>query len=121
MAGSTPSFWKTGDGQRGYRRPSHRPNVVDRIERGDAAIVVRVVHDRRKEVHSLDQRQIVAQTIDPSIVGGVKAYQDVFVNRLHGQAAKRLGQHLCRELGRTTRTRNHFRQTHQFSLISLRF
>src|SRR5262249_54442602 len=56
-------FRETGDGQRGDWRARHRPNVVDRIERGDAPVIERVVNNGREEVNGLDQRQVVAQTI----------------------------------------------------------
>ena len=49
-----------GDVERGQRRAAHRVDVADRVGRGDATEVVRVVDDRREEVDGLHHRQIVA-------------------------------------------------------------
>jgi hypothetical protein len=38
---------------------------------------VRIVHDRGDEIEGLDQRQLVGQTKDPRIVGGVESDEDV--------------------------------------------
>ena len=82
IAGSTPFFGKAGDRQRGERRAGHRPDVVDRVERGDATVIKRVVNDRREKIDRLDDRQIVAQSIHSGVVGFVKTNHDVLVKRL---------------------------------------
>ncbi len=59
-----------GDVQRGQRRPAHRVDVAQRVRRGDAAEVVRIVDDGREEVDGLDECEIVAEAVDAGIVAG---------------------------------------------------
>ena len=42
-------------------RAAHRVDVGERVGRGDAAEVVRIVDDRREEIDRLHEREIVAQ------------------------------------------------------------
>ena len=48
---------KGGDGERGERPAAHRVDVGQRVGRGDRAVVLRVVHHRREEVHRLHERR----------------------------------------------------------------
>jgi hypothetical protein len=70
---------KARNGHRGYGRASHRPNIVDGIERRDATIIVRVVDDRSEEVERLDEREVVAQTVYARIVGRLETDNQVWV------------------------------------------
>ena len=60
----------------------HGPDVVDRIEGGDAAVVVRVVDDRSEEVERLHQREVVSQAVYSRVVGCIKADNQVWIERL---------------------------------------
>jgi hypothetical protein len=46
----------------------HCEHVVERIRRGDRAVVAGVVDDGREEVEREDQRALVVQTIDGRVV-----------------------------------------------------
>ena len=67
--------------QREQRRAAHRVHVRERVRRGDAAPVVRVVDDRREEVGRDDDREVGAHAVDRGIVGGVEADEQVRVRR----------------------------------------
>src|ERR1051326_3200277 len=54
---------KAGDGHGCDWRAGHRPHVVDRIQRRDATVVVRVVNDGSEEIERLDEREVVAKTV----------------------------------------------------------
>src|SRR5689334_23765939 len=75
-------FWETRNRHRRDRCSGHRPNVVDRIERTDAAEVERVVDNRRKKVERLHQSEVVAETVYSRVVGGVETDNQVWVVRL---------------------------------------
>ena len=77
-----PFFGKAGDRKRGYGRASHGPDVVDRIEGGDAAVVVWVVNNRSEEVERLHQRQVVSQTVYSRVVGCIKADNQIWIEGL---------------------------------------
>ena len=51
------SCWKRRNRQRRQRPPAHGVDVAQRVGRGDLAVDVGVVHDRREEVHRLHQRR----------------------------------------------------------------
>ncbi len=67
---------------RGDRRAGHRPNVVDGVERGDAAVVVRVVDNRREEVERLHEREVVAKAVYSRVVGCIKTDNQIWIGRL---------------------------------------
>jgi hypothetical protein len=102
---------EAGDGERRQRRAAHRPHVVDGIQGGDTPVVERVVHNGREEVHGLDEREVVRETVYPRVVGRLDADDQV---RVVGylQPAQHLGQFARRELRRSTRARDHLRETH---------
>ena len=60
-------------GQRHDRPAAHRVDVADRVGRGDAAEVERVVDDRHEEVGGRDQRLLVVEPVDRGVVGGLDA------------------------------------------------
>src|SRR5262249_959466 len=103
-------FWETRYRKRGDRSPGHGPDVVYRIQGRDAAVVVGVVYYGREEVYGLNQGQILAQKVDPGIIGGFNADKQIWIMR-HLQPAQHLGEIARRELGRSTRARNHFSQS----------
>src|ERR1051325_9339426 len=77
-------FRKTVDGHRGDWCSSHRPDVVNGIEGGDASIVVRVVDDWSKEVERLHQSEVVAKAVYSRVVGCIEPDNQIGVGRLFG-------------------------------------
>ena len=63
--------------ERHDRARAHRVDVGDRVGRGDAAEVVRVVDDRREEIGGGDQRLRVVQAVDRGVVRGLGADQKI--------------------------------------------
>ena len=72
-------LWKARNGQRGDWGSSHRPHVVDRVERGNATVIKRVVNYRSEEVERLHERQVVAQAVHSCVVGKVEADNQIRV------------------------------------------
>ena len=96
--------------QREERRAAHRVHVGERVRRGDAAPVVRVVDDRREEVGGDDDGEIVAEAVDGRVVGGVEADEQVGVGRRRRRARGRAPcagrrARACRRSPRRARTR----------------
>jgi hypothetical protein len=100
------------DGEGGRGRAAHRPNVVDGVQGGDAPVVERVVNDGREEVDGLDEGEVVRETVNPRVVGGLDADDQVRVAR-DVQTAQDLGEFARRELGRSTGARDHLCETHR--------
>jgi len=63
------------------RNAAHRPDIVDRIERGDAAIIIRIVNNRREEINRLDQREVVAKAIYSRVVSRLDADNQIGILR----------------------------------------
>ena len=63
--------------QRQDRPAAHRIDIGDRVGRGDAAEVVRVVDDRHEEVGGRDQRLLVVELVHRGVVGGLDADQQL--------------------------------------------
>ena len=59
--------------ERHDRPAAHRVDVADRVGRGDAAEVERIVDDRHEEVGGRDQRLLVVELVDGGVVGGLDA------------------------------------------------
>ena len=78
---ASPSRGHADEVQREQRGAAHRVHVGERVRRGDAAPVVRVVDDRREEVGGHDDREVVAQPVDRGVVGGVEADEEIRVGR----------------------------------------
>ena len=73
---------KARDRHRRYWCSGHGPYVVNRVERSDATVVVRVVDDRSEEIERLDQRQVVSQTVYSRVVGCIEADNQIRIKRL---------------------------------------
>src|SRR5271156_2413446 len=58
---------------------AHGIDIAQRIRGCDLPIGVRIVDHRGEEVDRLDQRQTVAQLVDTSVIGRLKADEDVLV------------------------------------------
>ena len=70
--------------QRKDRSAAHRIHIADRVGRGDAAEVVRVVDDGHEEVGGGNQRLLVVELVDRGIVGSLDAHQQ-FLGNWHGR------------------------------------
>ena len=85
--------------QRHDRPAAHRVDVGDRVGRGDAAEVERIVDDRREEIGGGDQRLLVVQPVDRRVVGGLGADQQFRRHRKPPPSSLQdLGQHAGRDL-----------------------
>jgi hypothetical protein len=67
------------NGERGDGATAHGIDVAQRVGRGDGAVGVRVVHNRRKEIHGLHQGKLRRQLVHAGIVGSVKPYQHIVI------------------------------------------
>ncbi len=65
----------------GFRNAAHRIDVGEGVCSGNAAEIIRIVDDWRKEIQGLDQGQFIGHTIDPGIIRGCHADQNVFICR----------------------------------------
>ena len=83
------------------RLAAHGVNVAQRIGRRDRAESVRIIHDRREEIHGLHQGTLRRQLVHAGIVGGVKPDQHVLV-RPAWDPGEHLVQNLWTQLGRST-------------------
>jgi hypothetical protein len=89
---------KRGDREREERRPAHREDVVQRVRRGDRAVVGRVVDDRREEIDREDDRLLVVQLVHRRVVGRRQADEQVLVGDRR-EAAQQLLEERRRVLG----------------------
>ena len=55
------------------RFSAHGVDIRNRIGRGNLTEQVRIVHDRRKEIHRLDQRRFIIDDIDAGVVALVES------------------------------------------------
>lgn len=60
---------------------AHRVNVGERIGSRDRAVVVGIVDDGREKVDGGDERSLVVETPNSSIVGGFKPDEEIRVGR----------------------------------------
>ena len=88
--------------QRHDRLAAHRVDVGQRIGRGDAAEVERVVDDRHEEVGGGDDRLLVVELVDGGVVGGVVADQQVGKERQRRAALEQIGEQAGRDLAAAT-------------------
>src|SRR5262249_28016267 len=97
---------------------SHRPDIVNRIQRGDPSVIKRVIDNRGEEVERLDQGEIIAQTIHSGVIRFVETDQQIWIVWLSLKPAQHLSEDRRRQLGRSTRAGNHLSQTHFDFLLS---
>jgi hypothetical protein len=67
------------------RRAAHRKDIVERVGRGDRAVVAGVVDDGREEVEREDERALVVEAIHRGVVRGREPDEQVL--RLDGDEA----------------------------------
>src|SRR5260370_36353695 len=71
--------WETHKIQRSDRPTAHRKNIGERIGGGDLSIGERVVHDRWKKVHGLNEGSISIQTVNAGVVERARIHENVRV------------------------------------------
>ena len=106
---SRPSFGKAGDRQRGERPAAHRIDVAQRIGGGDLAVDVRVVDDRREEIHRLHQRRPTLPRVHTGIVRSPEVDQDAWIG-LSWYVAQDLSELASGEFARSTGAADHLGQ-----------
>jgi hypothetical protein len=89
--------------------PPHRVYVRQRVRRGDPPEVVRVVHERRKEVHAQHERQVLAQAEDGGVVAARRTHQQPLID-LRRQSAHEWQQVGRRQLAPTAASPRECRQ-----------
>src|SRR5207253_9576181 len=70
------------DGEREDRTRPHGVNVGQRVGRGDAPEIVRVVYDRHEKIGGGDHRLLVVQTIHGGIVAGLDTHEQLRIKVL---------------------------------------
>ena len=106
--------WERYDIECGERLAAHRVDVGQRVRSSNLTKVVRVVDDRREEIHRLDEREIVAQHEDPRVVEGLTTHENAAVG-VHRHAAQRLGQVTRTQLGGSTSAAREAREAEELS------
>ena len=101
---------------------AHRIHVAQRIRRGDLAVDIRVVDDRREEIHRLHQRRTTLPRVHTGIVRSPVVDQDAWIS-LGWYAAQDLSELAGSEFARSTGAADHFGQPpplllSSFSLVS---
>ena len=101
--------------QREQRLPAHREHVVQCVRRRDRAEVVGVVDDRREEVDREDERAVVVEPVDRSVVCRVEPDEEVL--RLgRDESAQQLLEPRRGVLGRAATGRREVGQLHRATL-----
>ena len=95
--------------QRGERAAAHRIDVAQRVRRGDLSIDIRVVDDRREEVHRLHQRRTTLPRVHTGIVRSPVVDEDAWVS-LGWYAAQDLSELARGEFARSTGAADHLGQ-----------
>ena len=120
VAGLEPVLRERRDRERGQRTAAHRIDVADGVGRGDLAVDVRVVDDRREEIDGLHQRRPALPPVHTRIVRGPEVDQDTVVG-LRGDVTQHLSELASGEFARSTGAGDHLRQTlGHFFLLSCR-
>ena len=94
-------FRHRGDRQRGERAAAHRVDVADRVGRGNLAVDVRVVDDRREEVDRLHERRPPLPPEHTRIVRGPEVDEDAVVG-VRRDVTQHLSELACGEFARST-------------------
>ena len=116
IAGLEPLLREAGDRERGQRTAAHRVDVADRVRRGDLAVDVRVVDDRREEIDRLHERRPALPPVHTRIVRGPEVDQDTVIG-LRGDVTQHLSELACGEFARSTGAGDHLRQTLGHSVL----
>src|SRR5688572_7364028 len=96
---------KRRDRERGDRPTAHRIHIAQRIRRGDLAVEIWVVNDRREEIDGLHERQprfaVSRYAVHTRIVRSPVVDKDAWI-RLGWYAAQDLSELARSEFGRST-------------------
>lgn len=93
---------REGDDIQGRKRPSpHREDIGEGIGCGNLTETVRVIDDRRKKIHGLNQRLVFTDTKHPGVVSFVEPDQKIRVRRLR-QVFQRVSQEPWPQFGSST-------------------
>ena len=65
--------------QRQLRLAAHGVDIRKRIGRGNGPEGIRVIRDRREEIHRLHQGQIVGDLVDRGVIALIEAHQQLRV------------------------------------------
>ena len=98
-----------GDRQRRQRPSAHRIHVAQRIRRRDLTVDIRVVDDRREEIHRLHQRRSALPRVHTCIVRSPVVDQDAWIS-LGWYAAQDLSELAGGEFARSTSAADHLGQ-----------
>ena len=66
-------FWERYDRKRRNRPSAHGIHITERVGRGNLTEQVRIVDNRREEIHGLHQRQRFGDAVDPGVIIGIEA------------------------------------------------
>jgi hypothetical protein len=91
-------FGERGDVQREQHLTAHREHVTHGVRSRYRSIDIGIVDDRREEVKCLNDRLLVVQAVDGSIIAGLKTDDQVWVGE-SGQRAQNLRQGVRPEFG----------------------
>ena len=69
--------WKGYKIHSGFRDPAHGIDITQGIGSGDLPEPVGIVHDGRKEIHRLDNGEIIRDFINPGVVSAIQSYDHV--------------------------------------------
>jgi hypothetical protein len=98
------------DAERGQRNPAHRIYIAQRIGRGNLAEHERVLSHRREDVNGENQRPLRIEPIDPGVVRGLAADQQVRVTE-YRKLLQNLPQVFLTDLARSARSPGVVKQT----------
>src|SRR5215208_7549280 len=90
------------DREREEDAAAHREHVTERVGSGDLAVGSRVVDERREEVERADDREVVTQPVDGSVVGRREAGDQLIGCCRGAKTDQSIGQEVRAELGRAT-------------------
>ncbi len=91
-------LWITSTGERENRLAAHRVDVRERVGRGDAPEVVRIVDDGREEIGGRDDRLLVVETIHRRVVARLDPDEQVLRQPADRRLGEDLGEHGGRDL-----------------------
>ena len=110
---------ETDDIHRGNRPSAHRIDIPERIRHGDPTEGVRIIHDRGEKIDGLDDGQVVAEPVNPGILGMLHADDQVRIGN-ERQILQRFLQVPRTYLAGSPGSVDRFRQPHLSLFVHLR-
>ena len=74
--------WNAQEVQSSERAAAHRVNIRQGIGSSDLTVQKRIVHDRRKKIHRLNQSAVAIDAVDSSVIGAGCADQQIGITHL---------------------------------------